>query len=222
MIASKHTLFANKQQPVEEIRPQNALRGLGDGARAVPRRFRNWAVRNADDVMRQWDDVMRQWREALNSRNSRLAPVGGYYHVNDFDNIVLFANRGDDAGTAGRRNISDHENVGGHAIERHVGHSSHWLQDRLKHNSNLDAASSYRNTQIANRAEGAMVTRFRAEIEAWVQSGTGRPLGLKIDMEDPVGIVVQRGRRGTFTVTETSWAYGYIARTNETEHGWYF
>jgi hypothetical protein len=28
VIASKHTLFANKQQPVEEIRPQNALRGL--------------------------------------------------------------------------------------------------------------------------------------------------------------------------------------------------
>jgi Bacterial CdiA-CT RNAse A domain len=85
----------------------------------------------------------------------------------------------------------------GHTIEKHVGKSEHWLRKRLNTDpilKNEDFCSSFRNEVVANRTQGRFVKQHRAEIEAWLKSGKGWKYQNTIKMEEPVGIVVERGK----------------------------
>jgi hypothetical protein len=126
----------------------------------------------------------------------------------------------DDAGASQdrpeRRDVESHESAGGHTTERHVGKSESWLRRRLASDPELEAVSSFRNEVAANRAQGVFVKRYRERIDAWLASGKGTFRG-KIDMGEPVGIVVESSGR----VIETSRAMFVLVR-DSSAHGWHF
>lgn len=124
--------------------------------------------------------------------------------------------------SAERRNVRSHEatpgnGLQGHTLSQHVGRSESWLRNRLAQNPRLTFASSFRNEAVANRVQGQFVKQNRAEIEAWLKSGAGRPFTREVTMKDPVGIVVERGRSGHL---ETSRASVTIIRDNSPQ-GWH-
>jgi hypothetical protein len=114
-----------------------------------------------------------------------------------------------------RRNLNDHEDAGGHSVERHVGRSPNWLRNRIEREG-LDTASSFHNESSANRTQGRFVSQYNEEIEAWLKTDE-RLFVREIEMKKPVGIVVEDGVGGS---TETSRARIVIER-DKTERGWH-
>jgi Bacterial CdiA-CT RNAse A domain len=124
--------------------------------------------------------------------------------------------KGEENSLGSCRNIADHENLGGHTIERHVGKSENWLQNRLKNDPNIPTASTFRNEAAANRTQGRFANRYKNEIEAWLKSGK-RDFVRDIDMEEPIGTVLERGHS---KATETSRAR-LVIRRDSSPRGWY-
>jgi hypothetical protein len=125
-----------------------------------------------------------------------------------------------------RRNLEAHEakpsapELQGHTIERHVGKSEHWLRKRLETDPLLrdkPFCSSFRNEVAANRTQGRFVKQNRAEIDAWLKSGRGWKYEGSVTMDEPVGIVVERGKLG---VVESQTAHVVIMRDGSA-HGWH-
>jgi hypothetical protein len=123
---------------------------------------------------------------------------------------------GPSQGRPERRDVESHESAGGHTGERHVGKSESWLRRRLASDPELEVASSFRNEVAANRSQGAFVKRYREQIDAWLASGKGTYRG-KIDMGEPIGIVVEPSGR----VMETSRALFVLVRDSSAQ-GWHF
>lgn len=118
-----------------------------------------------------------------------------------------------------RRNIDDHELLGGHTKAKHIGKSESWLKNRLESDPDIgDFASSFRNEAVANRVQGRFVNRFKAEIDEWLKSDRNRPLSIKFDMNEPVGIVVERGKNGHIV---TSNVRVVLVKDNSLQ-GWHF
>jgi hypothetical protein len=120
----------------------------------------------------------------------------------------------------GRRDVDAYELLGGHTVEKHVGKTEGWLRSRLKTDPELRGepfASSFYDKALANRAQMQAVKTFRSQIEEWLRGGSGRPLRLEIEMGEPAGIVVTRGRSGSAV---SSTVRVIIARDN-TAQGWH-
>jgi Bacterial CdiA-CT RNAse A domain len=126
--------------------------------------------------------------------------------------------KGTQSAAGPRRTVEAQDAAGGHTIERHVGKSEAWLRKRLEMETDKKFTSSFRNEAIANRVQGRMVNRCQDQIQAWLKSGKTRPLQLEIDMHEPVGIIVERGKSGSVVTTK---ATAYIARDNSAQ-GWHF
>jgi hypothetical protein len=123
-----------------------------------------------------------------------------------------------------RRTLADHERAGGHTTRDHVGKSETQLKNRLLEpkNKNLKAASSYRNEEAANRTIGQFIEQNKQAIAEWLKSGEHRLEG-EITMNEPIGIVVERGKGGSVgrkTAYETKRAWISIVRDNSTQ-GWH-
>jgi hypothetical protein len=135
--------------------------------------------------------------------------------------------RGTQNATGTRRDVRAHEakptdpELKGHTIEKHVGKSEAWLRNRLEKDpkmKNEPFASSFRNEAIANRVQGQFVKQNRAALEAWLEkSGKGGRLTRKVEMNEPVGIVVERGKTGA-TVTNISVV---VAVRDSSPQGWH-
>jgi Bacterial CdiA-CT RNAse A domain len=132
------------------------------------------------------------------------------------EQIQALKTKVDDFFASQRRNVNSHELAGGHTIERHVGRSENWLRNRLANDPDLQFASSFRNEAAANRVQGQFVKQNRAEIEAWLRGGEQRFVG-SVEMRDPVGIVVERGRGGA---VETGRAQVVLVRDGSPQ-GWH-
>jgi hypothetical protein len=121
--------------------------------------------------------------------------------------------------TDARRDIQMQDAAGGHTIERHVGKSEAWLRKRLENDPDIgNFASSFHNEAIANRVQGRIVNRFQNQIQEYLKSGQKRPLVIEVDMREPVGILVERGKSGSITTTK---ATVVIAR-DQSKQGWHF
>ena len=135
------------------------------------------------------------------------------------DLIKPMESRAKEVFSNGRRNIEDHEILGGHTKAKHVGKSENWLRRRLNNDPDMgDFASSFRNEATANRVQGRFVNKFKAEIDEWLLSNQTKPLLREIDMNEPIGIVVERGKGGHI-VTEK--ATLILVKDNSTQ-GWHF
>lgn len=120
----------------------------------------------------------------------------------------------------GRRDIDAYELLGGHTVEKHVGKTEKWLRERLLNDPTLRSekfASSFYDKAIANRAQMQAVKTFRSRIDEWLKGESSLPLKLNIDIGEPAGIVVTRGRSGS---TVSSTVRVVIVRDN-TAQGWH-
>jgi hypothetical protein len=119
-----------------------------------------------------------------------------------------------------RRDIDAYELLGGHTVEKHVGKTERWLRDRLINDPELRGekfASSFYDKAVANRAQMQAVKTYRSRIDDWLRGESGRPLKLDVDVGEPAGIVVTRGRSGS---TVSSKVRVVIVRDN-TAQGWH-
>jgi hypothetical protein len=79
------------------------------------------------------------------------------------------------------------------------------------------AASAFENPSEASRAQEEFSNRFHNEIEQWLQSGNHRFVK-DIELEKPIGIVVERGTSGFFTADK---ARIVLVRDGSVQ-GWHF
>src|SRR3954469_23577240 len=67
------------------------------------------------------------------------------------------------------------EKLGGHTLERHVGRTDADLAERLRHESNISAASTYDDAATARRVVAAAIDRNRGRLQTWSDRNGPRP-----------------------------------------------
>lgn len=131
----------------------------------------------------------------------------------------VFESRAAKVGENGRRDVKLHETEGGHTIKMHVGKSENWLRNRLNSDSDIgDFASSFANESAANRVQGKAVNHFKNQIDKWLKGESSKPLSIKFDMKEPIGIVVERGKSGYITTSNVR----VILVKDRSPQGWHF
>ena len=88
--------------------------------------------------------------------------------------------------------LSIDEHFGGHTLDRHVGRTDSELRERLQHERNISAASTYTDRETAERTVGAALQQNSGKINAWIERGPRRP-NLVLDYTnptDPIGRVM--------------------------------
>jgi hypothetical protein len=117
----------------------------------------------------------------------------------DANQPMRMQGKGENNNTSSRRNLQDHEEFGGHTIERHVGKSENWLRNRAENDpTTRGVASSFRNEVIANRTDGKFVTQNREAIFKWLNNSRDRIFKGKVTMPEPIGIVFKLGSSKSF------------------------
>jgi Bacterial CdiA-CT RNAse A domain len=93
------------------------------------------------------------------------------------------------------RDLSQDEAAGGHTLRKHVGRSDEELRQRLRHERNIAAASTWSDRETAERAVGTAVEQNRERIERWLDRQGGHP-NLVIDYDGdpshPIGRTLRR------------------------------
>lgn len=94
------------------------------------------------------------------------------------------------------RDLSEDEAAGGHTLHRHVGRSNSELRDRLNHEPDISAASSYTDREIAEQVVGTVLQEAQPRIERWLNRPGGHPnlvLDYRGDSSHPIGSTLGRG-----------------------------
>ena len=89
--------------------------------------------------------------------------------------------------------LQAHEDAGGHLIDRHVGKSEQWLVDRVQ-NSNISAASSFRDLPEAEYFVATTLAENQSGIDAWLDGKGGSRLVVDASFDATTGISVARGQ----------------------------
>lgn len=92
--------------------------------------------------------------------------------------------------------LSKDEAAGGHTLKKHVGRTDNQLRQRLRHERNISAASTYTDRAAAEMVVGAMLLQEQAKIRRWLNSTGGHP-NLVLDYDGnpahPIGKTLRRG-----------------------------
>jgi hypothetical protein len=97
-----------------------------------------------------------------------------------------------------RRDLSVDESRGGHTLARHVGRTDGQLEQRLREQPNISAASTYTDRETAELVVGAILESESSRIESWTRRGGSRPnlaLRTRTPRGPPVGRVLERGQK---------------------------
>lgn len=122
-----------------------------------------------------------------------------------------------------RKTLGLDELLGGHSIDKHVGKSESWLRQRLLNEPETKSASSFRNYETANRVVAEAIKDNIDTIERWLSGSSDKPLKLNVIADNPVGIILERGKGGSVglkTATETNRAEILLVKDN-TARGWH-
>jgi hypothetical protein len=93
-----------------------------------------------------------------------------------------------------RYDLSRDEGRGGHTLRKHVGRSDDQLRERLQHERNISAASTWTDRAAAEETVGAALREERGKIEKWTRRGERRPnLALHFDVGHEIGRSLVRG-----------------------------
>jgi len=100
------------------------------------------------------------------------------------------------ANTSGlSRDLSQDESAGGHTLRKHVGRTDDQLRERLRHERNISAASTWTDLETAERAVGVALEQNRAKIDRWLGREGGHP-NLVVDYDgnpsQPIGRSLRR------------------------------
>jgi len=79
------------------------------------------------------------------------------------------------ASATDRYDLARDEARGGHTLSRHVGRSDDELKERLRHEPNISAASTYSDRATAERVVARTLARHRARIDQWLGRQGPRP-----------------------------------------------
>jgi len=92
------------------------------------------------------------------------------------------------------RDLTQDEAAGGHVLRRHIGRSDNQLRDRLDHERNISAASTYTDRSTAENVIGAAIAHSQDRIQRWLSHPGGHPnLVLDYDASQPIGRTINRG-----------------------------
>ena len=96
---------------------------------------------------------------------------------------------------ATRRDLSPDESAGGHTLHKHVGRSDAELSQRLRHERNISAASTWNDRDSAESAVGATIALHSANITRWLERNSHPNLVLDYDGDSarPFGRTLRRG-----------------------------
>jgi hypothetical protein len=83
--------------------------------------------------------------------------------------------------TAARRDLSHDEAAGGHTLRKHVGRTDDELRQRLHHERNISAASTWNDRESAETAVGAAITQQNNKITRWLERDSHSNLVLDYD-----------------------------------------
>jgi hypothetical protein len=95
------------------------------------------------------------------------------------------------------RDLSADERCGGHTLARHVGKTDAQLAQRLREQSGIAAASTYRDQDTAELVVGAALVGERRRVEGWRGRQGARPnlaLRYRAPGPRPIGRTWRRGR----------------------------
>jgi hypothetical protein len=93
------------------------------------------------------------------------------------------------------RDLSPDESAGGHTLRKHVGRTDDQLRERLRHERNISAASTWTDRDTAEHAVGTALEQNRSKLDRWLSREGGHP-NLVIDYDGdpshPVGRSLRR------------------------------
>jgi len=94
-----------------------------------------------------------------------------------------------------RRDLSQDEAAGGHTLRKHVGRSDDELRERLRHERNISAASTWNDRGSAESAVGAAIAQQSGKITRWLERDSHPNLVLDYDGDSahPFGRTLRRG-----------------------------
>jgi hypothetical protein len=96
--------------------------------------------------------------------------------------------------------LSQDEAAGGHTLKKHVGRTDDQLRERLHHERNISAASTYTDRQTAEQVVGIALQQNREKISRWLEQEGGHPnlvLDFNGDDAHPIGRSLRRGEDQT-------------------------
>ena len=95
---------------------------------------------------------------------------------------------------AGSRDLSQDESAGGHTLRKHVGRTDDQLRERLRHERNISAASTWTDRETAEHAVATALQQNREKIERWLNRSGGHP-NLVIDYDGDASHPIGRSLR---------------------------
>ena len=103
--------------------------------------------------------------------------------------------RSGSGGPGAARDLSQDESAGGHTLRKHVGRTDEQLRERLRHERNISAASTWADRDTAEHAVGSALEQNRSKIDRWLNHEGGHP-NLVIDYDGdpsrPIGRSLRR------------------------------
>jgi hypothetical protein len=98
--------------------------------------------------------------------------------------------------SAPSRDLSQDESAGGHTLRKHVGRTDDELRERLRHERNISAASTWTDRETAEHAVGIALAQNHDKIQRWLDREEGHP-NLVVDYDGspshPIGRSLRRG-----------------------------
>lgn len=86
------------------------------------------------------------------------------------------------------------ETAGGHTLDRHVSRTPVELQERLKREPSIPAASSFKNRAVTTRALSLLLLPEETDLDGWAdKAGRGERAKLHMGFKEAVGVTVERG-----------------------------
>jgi hypothetical protein len=92
------------------------------------------------------------------------------------------------------RDLSQDESAGGHTLRKHVGRTDDQLRERLRHERQISAASTWIDRDTAERAVGTALEQDRGKIERWLNREGSHP-NLVIDYDGDAARPIGRSLR---------------------------
>ena len=106
--------------------------------------------------------------------------------------FVRNAERG--TASADRYDLERDEESGGHTLKKHVGRTDRQLEERLQHERNISAASTWTDLDTAETTVAAALLSNRDRIDSWIRRGNPRPnLALHYEAARVIGRSLRRG-----------------------------
>jgi hypothetical protein len=92
------------------------------------------------------------------------------------------------------RDLSQDEAQGGHTLSKHVGRTDEQLQQRLAREHGISAASTYTDSETAEKVVGTTLEQQRERIQHWLdRSGEHPNLVLDYGSDQSIGRTLRRG-----------------------------